>query len=518
MMLLRDLRYGARILFRNKSFAAAALAVVALGIGATTAVFSVVRAVLLQPLPYREPDRLVLFRADGPGVVRQALVTGEELSAIRTRPDVFESIAVVNESPGNLTSPGEMEAVTAASPSDNFLETLGLTPLVGRMVSRRDIGPQWVTAVDISYDLWQRRWHGDPQIVGKPIEINNIPMTIAGVLPHGFRLHLGPNVPIPPQLDVWFPRGPGYDEGRTRSQTVIARLRTGVTPASAQAALDALTRSVVDAHPASYRAGTVRLTLSTIDREVGSDVRPALAALTGAVTFVLLVACANLMNLLLARGCARTRELAVRSAIGASRGRLVAQLTAESLLLGALGAALGLVVATWGVQGLVRLAPATLPRRETIAVDGAVTLFAVGTSLVCSLLFGLVPAWQATRTDVVDMMKPDAAASPRSAVTRGLLVAAQLGLSLMLLVGAGLMARAFINLRSVPLGFQPSHVATMNVQLQVQRFNGDLEASRLKRLAFYHQLADSVRAIPGVEQAGLGLFVPMSGGPIPDRK
>jgi len=183
-----------------------------------------------------------------------------------------------------------------------------------------------------------------------------------------------------------------------------------------------------------------------------------------------------------------------------------------------IGAALGLVVAVWGVQGLVRLAPSTLPRRETIAVDGAVALFAVGTSLVCSVLFGLVPAWQATRTDVVDMMKGDPASSPRSGATRGLLVAAQLGLSLMLLAGAGLMARAFINLRSVPLGFQPSHVATMYVQLQVQKFNaGDLESSRLKRLSFYHQLADSVRAIPGVEQAGLGLFVPMSGGPMPLR-
>jgi predicted permease len=224
------------------------------------------------------------------------------------------------------------------------------------------------------------------------------------------------------------------------------------------------------------------------------------------------------MNLLLAHGCTRTRELAVRAAIGASRGRLVAQLTAESLLLALLGAAAGLMVAAWGVQGLVRLAPATLPHREAIAVDGTVALFAVATSLACSLLFGVVPAWQTTRTDVVDMMKADPTASPRSGATRGLLVAAQLGLSLMLLVGAGLMARAFINLQSVPLGFQPSHVMTMNVQLQVQAFNtGDLETARLKRLAFYHQLADSVRAIPGVDQAGVGLFVPMSGGPIPIR-
>src|SRR5436309_607191 len=193
-MLFRDLRYGARILLRNRSFATAALAVVALGIGATTAVFSVVRAVLLQPLPYREPDRLVLFRADGPGVIRQALVTGHELAAIRKRPDVFESIAVINESPGNLTMPGAMEAITAASPSNNLLDTLGVKPFLGRMVSSADIGPQWVTAVDISYELWQRHWHGDPNIIGKPIEVNNIPVTVVGVLPPHFKLYLGPNV------------------------------------------------------------------------------------------------------------------------------------------------------------------------------------------------------------------------------------------------------------------------------------------------------------------------------------
>ena len=245
MSFLRDFRHGFRLLTRNPTFTAAALTVVALGIGATTAVFSVVRAVVLQPLPYRDADRLVLFRADGPGVVRQALVTGEEIAAIRTRPDLFEAIAVVNESPGNITGPGEMEAISAASPSDNFLETLGMRPLLGRMVSRADIGPKWATAIDISYELWQRRWKGDPQIIGMPVEINNIPMTVAGVLPRGFKMHLGPNVPITPALDVWFPRGPGYDEGPTRSQTVIARLRRGVSLAATQSALETLTAGVI---------------------------------------------------------------------------------------------------------------------------------------------------------------------------------------------------------------------------------------------------------------------------------
>jgi predicted permease len=505
MLLLRDFRHGARLLARHPSFAAAALAVMALGIGATTAVFTVVRAVLLRPLPYRAPDRLVLFRADGPGVAHQALLTGHELAAIRTRPDIFESIAVINQSEGNLTTPREMDAVTAASPSDNFLETLGVGPMLGRMVSLRDIGTQWMTGVDISYELWQQRWYGDPAIVGRQIEVNNIPVTIVGVLPSGFRLHLGPGVPVTPRLDMFFPRGPGYDEGPTRSQTVLARLRSGVKSDAAQSAVDALTRTLTATRPSDYHTGAVRLTVSPLEDEVTSDVKPALVTLTGAVAFVLLIACANLMNLLLARATARTRELATRAAIGASRGRLVAQLAAESVLLGAAGAALGLLVARWGVDTLLRFAPDTLPRRETIAIDAAVALFAAGTSLACSLVFGLIPAWQATRTDIVDMMKQDPAAPRHASVTRGLLVAAQIALSLVLLVGAGLMARAFTGMRSVPLGFEPRGAMTMNVHLQVQRFNdGGIDESREKRLAFYRELARSVRDIPGVQQVGIG--------------
>ena len=518
MNLLRDLRYGLRILTRNPTFAVAAITVVALGIGATTAVFSVVRGVLLQPLPYPEPNRLVLFRAEGPGIARQALVTGFELAAIKARTDLFESIGVINESGGNLTAPEPMEAVTAASPSDNFLEILGQKPFLGRIVSRQDVGPQWVTAVDISYELWQRRWHSDPDIVGKPIEVNNIPMTIAGVLPPRFVLELGPNVPIPRRLDIWFPRGPGYDEGPSRSQTVIARLRPGVTLEAAQAQVAAITAGIVAANADAYRAGAVRLSLSSIEREVGSDVRPALFALAGAVGFVLLVACANLMNLLLARACARTRELAIRTAIGASRRRLVAQLAAEGVLLGVIGAALGLIVAQWSVDGLLQLAPATLPRRDGIAIDAVVAAFAVGTSLLCSLLFGLVPAWQATKIGVVDMIKQDPAQTRSAGTTRGFLVAAQLALSLMLLVGAGLMARAFVSMRTLPLGFDPSRALTMQVALQVQRFNvGTPAEAKLRRLEFYQALTNSVRQIPGVEQVGLGLFVPMSGGPMTTR-
>ncbi|HEY2905265.1 MAG TPA: ABC transporter permease [Vicinamibacterales bacterium] len=518
MTFLRDFRFGLRILTRNPSYSVAALAVMALGIGATTAVFSVVRAVLLTPLPYREPNRLVLFRADGPGFSRQALLTSAERAELRGRTELFESVAVINDSEGNLTSPDDMEAVSGASASENFLGTLGVKPLIGRAVSRVDFGEKWVSGIDISYEMWQRHWHGDPGILGRQIEVNNIPMTVVGIMPRGFRLDLGPGVGLATRIDVWYPRGDGRDNDSARQDIVIARLRPGVTLAAAQAGVDAMTRGFVAAHASSYPAGAVRLSLSTLDDEVVSDVKPALFALAGAVAFVLLVACANLMNLLLARACARTRELAVRTAIGASRSRLVAQLATESLAVGLVGAGLGLIVAQWGVEGLLRLAPATLPRRESIAVDWTVALFAVGTSVFCSLIFGLVPGWQATRSDVAGMMKGDPAATRRASTTRGLLVAAQLALSLVLLVGAGLMARAFVQMRSVTLGFDPSRAMTMNVHLQVQRFNvGDHDTSRMKRLAFYHELAESTRQIGGVEQVGIGLFVPLSGGPLPLR-
>lgn len=518
MTLVRDLRYGLRILVRNPTFGAAAIAVVALGIGATTAVFSVVRGVLLTPLPYREPDRLVLFRADGPGFAREALVTGEELAAIRARTDLFESVAVINESPSSLTSPGDMEAVTGASASDNFLETLGIKPFLGRTVTGRDIGPQWVSAVDISYDLWQRHWHGDPTILGKQIEVNNISMTVVGITPPAFRLYLGPAVKVTTRIDVWYPRGAGYDEARVRSQLAIARLRDGVALGHARAQVADLMAALIASRPGSYPTGSVRLSLSTLDEDVVSDVKPALFALTGAVVFVLLVACANLANLLLARASARTRELALRVSVGASRGQIVRQLLAEGLVVGVLGAIGGLLLAQWCVDGLLLLAPPALPRREAIAVDGGVAAFAIVMSLISTLLVSLVPAWHATKSDLAAMLKNDPALARGAATTRGLLVAGQLALSLVLLVGAGLMTRAFVSLRSVPLGFDPRQAMTMNVELQVQRFNmGSIEESWLKRLAFYHALSQSVQQIPGVERTGIGLFVPLTGGPITER-
>src|SRR5580765_7284730 len=358
-------------------------------------------------------------------------------------------------------------------------------------------------AVNVSYELWQRRWHGDPSLVGRHIEVNNIDVVVAGIMPRGFRIYMGPGTNISERIDIWAPGAP--DLGTARVVPAVARLKPGITVAAAQRAIDAFMPSFMAAHASSYRLGPVKLTLARLDEDVVRDVKPALVALSGAVGFVLLIACANLTNLLLARACARTRELAVRRSIGASRARLVAQLTTESVVIWVIGAALGLLVAQWAIDALLQVAPAALPRREQIGIDLGVAAFAIGVSLVSSLLFGLVPALQATKEDLTGMLKQDPSSSRGAAATRGLLVAAQLALSLVLLVGAGLMVRAFVSMRQVPVGFDPSHVMTMNAELHRTGMSAPEQ-----RLAFFNSVAEAVRAVPGVTQAGLGLPIPLS--------
>ena len=506
MGLLRDVRFSLRILSRNPLFAFAAIAVVTLGIGATTAVFSVVRGVLLERLPYRDPARLVLFRVDAPGYVHQPALTGEEFLAIRARTDLFEDAATAHESPLSLTGP-DMERVGAASIGDNFLPLIGVEPAAGRAVSsREDVGSQWIRGVNISYELWQRRWQGDPSLVGRFIEVNNLQMQVVGIMPRGFHLYLGDATGIAPQVDLWAPIADGDFQPTSRGYPVVARLRKDVSIRVAQSAVDTLITELANARPDHYRTGRVHVTLSRLDDDVVRGVKPALAALAAAVGFVMLVACANLTNLLLARASARTRELAVRTAIGASRRQLIQQLAVESLVIGTLGAAGGVLLAQWGIDGLLALAPASLPRRENIVMDAPVAAFAIGAAMLASAIFGLVPAWLATRADVVGMLKEDSASSRSASTTRGLLVAGQLALSLVLLVGAGLMARAFVQMRQHPLGFNPSGVATVRVDLPPMHFR-KLE----DREAFYRAAQDAVRSIPGVDAVAVGLPIPFAG-------
>jgi putative ABC transport system permease protein len=512
MPFLGDVRFGLRALRRNPTFAVTALGLMAIGIGATTAVFSVVRGILQTPLPYREPHRIVLFRADLRGYPQQPLLTGEEEAALRDRADLFASVASVYQSDGNLTLPDEMRAVRAAAVSEHFLETLGVTPTMGTSVSGLDRGTLMSTAVNISDDVWHRDFGGDPHIVGRTIEVNNRPRMVAGVLPKTFRLLLGAGVAVDAHEDLVF-RDTGGDGMRTyRGFTVIARLQPAVTVTSAQAAIDTWMSTFVAEHPGSYAAGPARISLRSIDQDVVSQVRPALLAIAGAVAFVLAITCANLMNLLLARASTRSRELALRASLGASRAQIVRQLVAEGLVVGALGSCGGLVVALWAVEGFLAWAPAALPQRDAIGVDRLAAAGAMTAGLLTSLLVSVVPAWQATKSAFVPALKSDPASARGAAVIRGALVATQCAVSLVLLVGAGLMIRTFVGLHAAPLGFEPRDVATMKVHLQLQRFN-----TTPRKLQFYRQLQATASRLPSAQQIGIGLPVPMGGDPLIER-
>ena len=291
---------------------------------------------------------------------------------------------------------------------------------------------------------------------------------------------------------------------------MIARLRSDVAIETARAAVNTIAAQLVVAHPDRYRSGAIRLSLTSLDSDVVSNTKPALLAAAGAVALVLIAACANVTNLLLVRASARTREIAVRIAIGARRRDIVRQLLAEGLVIGALGAAAGWTLAHWGVDALLALAPAALPRREAIAVDGSVAVFAIAVALACAIVVSLVPAWQATRSNLVRGVKTDPA---RAGIrTHGTLVAAQLALSVVLLVGAGLMARAFANLQAVQLGFNPRDAASFLVSLESRRWAaGTIEDARAARRGFYERLTDGVRDLPGIRQAGAGFPVPLTG-------
>jgi len=508
---VHDLKYAIRSLRRQPSFACAAIGILIMGIGATTAVFSVLRGVLITPLPYHEPERLMLLRAQIPGSGPSPRLTSLEFAALRAETGVFESVAAVVRSAGDLTAPDPIARRRRPAASENFFATLGVAPALGRFVQGGD-GGRWL---NISYEVWQRHFAGDTGIVGRSIEVNNQPMSVAGVLPRGFKVYLGSDVVLSQQLDLVYYRSSGYDDDPFRGNLVIARLRRGVPIETARAAIETVARRMVDEHPDRYRTGPVRLSLAPIDGEVVSGAKPALVAAAGAVALVLLIACANLTNLLLARASARTREVAVRIAVGAGRRDIIRHLLAEGLVIGAVGAAGGWMTAHWGVSALLRLAPAALPRRESITVDDSVALFAIVLAFSCALAVSLVPARMATRMAVGGRLTRNQA---RGARTQGTLVAAQLALSVVLLVGAGLMARAFVSLRSVPLGFDPVHTASMSISLGGERFNiRTWREARVAQRRFYEQLSDQVRALSGVRAAGTGFPVPLSGVVMPQR-
>ncbi len=505
--LLLDLRYGLRGLRARPGFTAAALVTLTLGIGATTAIFSIVRAVLIEPLPYAAPDRLVMLWHNYSSInLPKATLSVPAYIEYRDHVAGFESVAVGTNWNANLTGGGEPERVQGMRVTAGFLRTLGVGVTRGRDFLPEEDRPGGESVVILTDGLWKRRFGADPGIVGKPIDLNGQAHTVVGILPPGFSFLTAADLlkPIAFKPEEEAPSNHGFEY-----LVGLARLKPGVTFAQARSQMDVL---VTRLRKEFYDDGW-GVTMTPLLEEMTGDVKPALMVLLGAVLCLLLLACANVANLLLARSAARQREIAVRVAIGAGRRRIVTQLLTESALLAVIGGTLGLALAFWAVRLLAAAAPPQVTQAvlggRTVGVDLQVLGFTLALSLLTSLLFGLAPALRASRPDLAETLKEGARAEGlggRGHRLLGGLVVAQVACALVLLVGAGLLGRSFLRLRQVDPGFKADGVLTMNLALPAARYAEDGQVSD-----FFDRLVPRLGALPGVTQAAAISNLPMSG-------
>src|SRR3954468_3604242 len=522
MTFFQDLRYAVRTAWRDRAFSLIAVATLALGIGANTALFTIVNAVLLAPLPFRHPEQLVRVTVDFTAQhVQDVGLSIPELFDLRDA-GVFEETAGVWPVSANLTETDEPERVETALVGAAYFSMLGVTAQVGRVFGAADEQPGITEVAVISDALWQRRFGGDRAVLGKRIRIDNDLYSIIGVAPKMFR-HPGRGTAT--DVEVWAPAGwlasPFPTQPIRRAyvlQGALARLNAGVTPVLAQQRVDALAAKLRRQFPADYSTGNgwAPRVIPLHDDLVG-DLRPALLTLLAAVACVLLIACANVANLLLARSSVRQREIAIRRALGATRARLVRQLLTESVLLAGVGGAFGLLVAVWGVDALMDLSPASLPRLQTVGVNGTVLGFTAALSLATGILFGLVPAIQGSHVDLQQVIRestPSASTAARAARLRSLLVVGEFALALVLLVGAALLVQSFWRLQRVTLGFNPSSVLTARIWLpQPNVPETGPYFKHEARVAFYSAVLDRIAALPGVVAAGGVTSLPLGGSP-----
>ena len=500
--LVQDFRYAIRTLRRTPSFTVAAAACLALGIGANSAIFSVIHGVLLRPLPFRDPSSLVMVWETNPGHGQDRnVVSPANYLDWRAQSASFTDIACYIDWRANLTGLDEPVEVPLSIATASFFSVLGVAPELGRVYTLDEDRPNGPNVVVLSHRLWERRFGARPEAIGARLNINGRPFTVIGVMPPTFGIEGS-------KAELWAPMNldPAIDY-RTRTGrylTAVARLKPGVTPARAQADMGAIARRLEAAHPV-FNTGWGANVVPMYEQVVGG-VRRALLVLGGVVGFVLLIACANVANLLLARSTARAREIAVRAALGASRARMVRQLLTESVVLATLGAAVGLALAFWGLQAVKALAPQGLPRLSAISLDATTLAFTVAVAVVTGLLFGLVPALHAARGNLQADLREGSRGSTAGGGARGILVAAQVALSLVLLVGAGLMMRSFAKLEAVDPGFDPRNVLTGRVQLAGERFRASSAAT-----AFFDQLVERVNKLPGVESASAINWLPFAG-------
>ncbi|MBL8167858.1 MAG: ABC transporter permease [Acidobacteria bacterium] len=515
--LWQDLSYGWRTLTKNPGFALVAILSLAIGIGASSAIFSVTNAVLLRPLPYQDADRLMILWSRSPGLnVAQDWFSPGQYLDVKTQNQVFEQTAITIGASFNLTGQGGPEHVDGARVSSSFFSLFGAQPALGRVLLPEEDEPGKPLTVLLSHQFWQRRFSGDKNIIGQTISLNGNNFSVVGVLPPGFSVsnEVMPAVNSIETADVFLPLPMNESARANRGNedfNIFGKLKPGVSVAQAQADMDLIAGRMKQQFPENYPP-TGGLTISVVPllAQVVGDVGQTLPLLLGAVGFVLLIACANVANLLLARAAIRQKEIAVRAAVGASRGRILRQLLTESVLLSLLGGFLGLLIAFGAVAALRQFGPTNLPRLAEVGVDGRVIAFTCLLALLTGIVFGLAPALRTSRVDLHETLKEggrnaEAAAGRSHHRLRRLLVVAEVALSLVLLIGAGLLIRSYQRILAAHPGFNPVNVFSLRLTLPATKYPNQEAVA-----AFYKRALDRLKALPGVEAAATSYSLPMS--------
>jgi putative ABC transport system permease protein len=514
--MIQDLRYGMRMLRKNPGFTMIAVITLALGIGANTAIFSVVNAVLLRPLPYPDSGRLTMvwqkYTNRGWGLVP---VSYPNFVAIREQSQVFADLSATSYYPFNLVAEDNPERLMGMRVSANFFTVLGVSPVVGRAFLPEEDKAGAQRVVILSHGLWQRRFGLDAGIIGKSLTLNGEAYTVAGVMPPDFQypppfnVTLVSNVYTMPKADLWVPLAISANQTSvgSRNYHLIGRLKPGISPAQAQAEMNAIAGRLEKQYPGPNTG--LELSLTTLFEQVVGSVRQALWVLFGVIGFILLIACANVANMLLTKASSRRKELAVRLAVGASRLRLVRQLLIESLMLASLGGVLGLLLANWGCKLLIAINPEKLPRVMEIQLNWYALGFTAVVTLLTGVIFGLMPALQSSKLDLNEFLKEggrSATCGFTGGRSRQLLVVGEVALSLVLLIGAGLMLRSFARLLAVDPGFKPERLLTLNLTL-----TGTNYGTQEQQAGFYRQLLQRTEQLPGVEAVAAVNSLPLTG-------
>lgn len=506
--LLQDLRFGARMLLKKPGFTLIAVMTLALGIGANTAIFSVVNTVLLRALPYKEADRIVMVWEKSQRREQNVINLGNFFDW-KAQNEVFADMATFADFRTNLTGQGDPVEIPAQIATDNLFSVLGVNPILGRTFTPDDAKQGQDSVVVIGYGLWQRQFGGDPNVIGRKIILNNNENTVIGVLPPAFKWHIQGNSITGQPAEIWAPWviSDQMKLRRGRFASAVARLKPGVSVAQARAAMEVIGRRLSE----QYKEFNTNwgVTVVPLREQFAGELRRPLMILMGAVGFVLLIACANVANLLLARAASRHKEIAVRTALGAGRGRILRQLLTESVLLAALGGLAGLALAWWGTPALAQLSPPELGALQGIEISAPVLGFTFVVALLTGIIFGLVPALDASKLNLSDTLKEAGkalAGSIRSQRVRNALVVSEVALALVLLIGAGLLIRSFLQLQSQSTGFNAQNVLTMRVALPGRKYNDNP-----KRINFFTQAVAQMQALPGVEAAGAINFLPFAG-------